>query len=142
VKKTAKNKTTETELSVREYLNNIADENRRKDCAAITELISKITGLKPKMWGTGIVGYGSYHYIYESGREGDAPLAAFASRANAIVLYVALTPKEKEELLKRFGKHKATGGCIYIQNLQDVDSKILSKMITNSIINNRKKYPS
>lgn len=138
----AKNKTTETKNSVPGYLNNIPDENRRKDCSEIIELIYKLTGLEPKMWGTGIVGFGSYHYKYESGHEGDAPLAAFAARANAIALYLALTIEQREDLLKRFGKHKTGKGCIYIQKLQDIDLKVLSKMITNSIANNKSKYPS
>lgn len=135
----AKNKTTESAYSVQEYLNNITDENRRKDCSAIVELTYKLTGLKPKMWGTAIVGFGSYHYKYESGHEGDAPLAGFASRANAIALYLALTTEQREELLKVFGKHKTGKGCIYIQKLQDIDVKVLSKMITSSIENSKAK---
>ena len=138
----AKNKTTETRNNVQEYLNNIPDANRRKDCSEIIELIQKLTGLEPKMWGTAIVGFGSYHYKYESGHEGEAPLAGFASRANAIALYFSLTAEQREELLKKFGKHKTGKGCIYIQNLQDVDLKVLSKMITNSVENNKNKYSS
>ena len=134
-----KNKTTETDDSIQEYLNNITNENRRKDCSEITELIFKLTGLKPKMWGTGIVGFGSYHYKYDSGHEGDAPLAGFAARAKAIALYLALTAEQREELLKVFGKHKTGKGCIYIQQLQDIDLAILSKMITHSIVNNKSK---
>jgi len=94
------------------------------------------------MWGTGIVGFGKYHYKYESGREGDAPLAGFAARANTISLYLAGDPKLKEELLKKFGKHKTGKGCIYIQKLEDVDTKVLGKLVNSSVEYYKRKYPS
>ena len=136
----AKNKTIETRASVAGFLKTITDEKKRKDCSAIIDLITKHTGLEPKMWGASIVGFGSYHYKYESGREGDAPLAGLASRANAITLYLSNFDK-KEELLKKFGKHKVGGGCVYIQKLADVDSSILIKMVKNSIEHRKKQYP-
>ena len=136
----AKNKTTETKISVAAFLKTIKDENKRKDCATIIEIITKHTGLDPKMWGTSIVGFGTYHYKYESGREGDAPLAALSPRANAITLYLS-NAKEKVELLKKLGKHKTVGGCIYIQKLEDIDRAILIKMVDNSIIHLQKIYP-
>ena len=136
----AKNKTTETKNSVAAFLKTIKDENKRKDCATIIEIITKHTGLDPKMWGTSIVGFGTYHYKYESGREGDAPLAALSPRANAITLYLS-NAKEKVELLKKLGKHKTVGGCIYIQKLEDIDRAILIKMVDNSIIHLQKIYP-
>ena len=136
----ATNKTTETEASVAGFLAAIGDEKRRKDCSAIIDLITDDTGLEPKMWGTSIVGFGSYHYKYESGHEGDAPLAGLASRANAIVLYLALSPDEREELLSKLGKHKTGKGCIYIQKLEDINTGILSKMVKISIKNNKKKH--
>ena len=137
----AKNKTTETQESVADFLKTIKDEKKSKDCAAIIKLITKHTGLKPKMWGTAIVGFGSYHYKYESGREGDAPLAGLSPRANAITLYFS-NAKEKPDLLKKLGKHKMGGGCIYIQKLEDIDTNILAKMINNSIKHIRRKYPN
>jgi Domain of unknown function (DU1801) len=124
----AKNKTAETQNSVSDFLKAIADEKRRKDCTAIVDLISRHTGLKPKMWGTAIIGFGSYHYKYESGHEGDAPLVGMASRANAIVLYLCDFDK-REELLSKFGKHKTGKGCIYVQKLEDIDTNILTKMV-------------
>ena len=136
----AKNKTTETKNSVAAFLKTIKDENKRKNCATIIEIITKHTGLDPKMWGTSIVGFGTYHYKYESGREGDAPLAALSPRANAITLYLS-NAKEKVELLKKLGKHKTVGGCIYIQKLEDIDRAILIKMVDNSIIHLQKIYP-
>lgn len=93
------------------------------------------------MWGTGIVGFGSYHYKYESGREGDAPLAGLASRANAITLYLGGDYDEKEDLLQKLGKYKMSKGCIYIQKLQDINQDVLGKMIIHSIEHYKKKYP-
>ncbi len=101
----AKNKTTENQNSVAEYLNTIKDEKKRKDCAAIIDLITKHTALEPKMWGTAIVGFGAYHYKYESGREGDAPLVGLAARANAITLYLS-NAKEKRSCLKNWANIK------------------------------------
>jgi hypothetical protein len=134
------NKTTENKNSVADFLMTIKDEKKRNDCAAIIKIISSHTGLKAKMWGTAIVGFGSYHYKYESGREGDAPLAGLSPRANAIVLYLS-NAKAKEELLKKFGKHKVGGGCIYIQKLEDIDTGILKKMVDSSIKHLKALYP-
>ena len=135
-----KNKTVETHQSVNDYLDTVKDEKKRIDCSALIKLIGKHSTLKPKMWGPGIVGFGSYHYKYESGREGDAPLAALAARSNAITLYVS-NAKEKEELLNKLGKYKMSGGCIHVQKLEDIDTGILIKLVDNSIKHLKKKYP-
>jgi hypothetical protein len=137
----AKNKTTETETSVSAYLNAIPDDQRRKDCKEIAAIMEKESGFKPKMWGTSIVGFGSYHYKYDSGREGDAPLVGFSSRANAISLYVYDNEGEKEKLLEKLGKHKTGKGCVYLQKLSDVETSVLGKMIRNSVKGMQKKYP-
>lgn len=137
----AKNKTVETQESVADYLESIKDKKRRDDCKAIIELIKKSTGLEPRMWGTGIVGFGIYHYKYESGHEGSAPLAAISSRASAISLYLSSNFDKREELLSKFGKHKTGKACIYIQKLEDIDTDILVKMVKNSVVHTRKKYP-
>lgn len=129
----AKNKTVETEASVSGFLATIKDAQKRKDCTAIIELVTQHTKLEPKMWGPAIVGFGSYSYKYESGREGTAPLAGLAARANAITLYLGSEFDKRDELLAKFGKHKAGKGCIYIQKLEDVDTGILAKMFKNSI---------
>jgi hypothetical protein len=136
----AKNKTVQTEESVADYLTTIADAKKRKDFSVIIDLVTNQTGLEPKMWGTSIVGFGSYHYKYESGREGDAPLAGISSRANAITLYLGSNFDKREELLSKFGKHKINGGCIHIQKLEDVDAGILSKMVKNSIEQRKKEH--
>ncbi|MFI5252986.1 MAG: DUF1801 domain-containing protein [Bacteroidota bacterium] len=136
----AKNKTVETQNSVAGFLATIKDQKRRKDCSTIIDLITEHTGIEPRMWGTSIVGFGSYHYKYESGHEGEAPLAGIASRANAITVYLGKFDKE-EELLSKLGKHKTGGGCLYIQNLEDIDTRILAKLVKKSIEHRKKLYP-
>ena len=138
----AKNKTIETQNSVANFLTTITDEKKRKDCSTIIDLITEHTGLEPKMWGTSIVGFGIYHYKYESGHEGTAPLAGIASRTNAITLYLGSDFDKKEELLSKFGKYKTGKGCIYIQELEDINTGILTKMVKNSIEHRKKLYPS
>lgn len=136
----AENKTVETRASVAGFLKTIKDEKRRKDCSAIVELITKHTGYDPKMWGPAIVGFGTYHYKYESGREGDAPLTGLASRANSITLYLGTNFEKREELLSKFGKYKVSGGCIHIQKIEDIDTGILIKMVKNCIKHNKKEH--
>ena len=136
----AKNKTTETQFSVADFIATIKDDKKRSDCSALVKLISKHTKLKPKIWGTSIVGFGSYHYKYESGREGDAPLVGLSPRANAITLYLS-NIKEKEDLLKKLGKHKVGGGCVYVSKLEDINSAILTELIDHSIKHLQFKYP-
>ncbi len=134
----AKNKTVETKNSVSGFLKKISDEKKRKDCLAIVDLIYAETGLEAKIWGTNIVGFGSYSYKYDSGREGDAPLAGFASRAKDIALYLSANFNKREELLLKLGKHKTGKGCVYIQKLEDIDTGILKKMFKNSIEHKKK----
>ncbi|HVM89926.1 MAG TPA: DUF1801 domain-containing protein [Puia sp.] len=129
----AQNKTVETSEDVAKFLNSIIDETKRKDCFTIAEIMKKKSGFEPKMWGSAIVGFGSYHYKYESGREGDAPLVAFSPRKAEISLYLSSGFEKREELLKKFGKHKSAKACIYIKSLEGIDMTILEKMITNSV---------
>ena len=130
----AKNKTIATELSVADYLANIADAQKRADCTALAEMIAAHTALPCKMWGAGIVGFGTYSYKYESGHSGSAPLVAFAARATSIVLYLGANFENRDALLAQFGKHKTGKGCVYIQKLTDIDTDILLKMVENSIV--------
>lgn len=129
----AKNKTTENENSVADYLAKITDEKRRNDCLHIIDLFTEFSGFEAKMWGTGIVGFGKYSYQYASGHSGEAPLVAMASRANAITLYLGTSFEQREELLAKFGKYKAGKGCIYIQKLEDISVDILKEMIKKSV---------
>lgn len=137
----ANNKTTENQDSVETYLDGISDAGKRSDCVALIALITEQTGLPAKMWGTSIVGFGTYHYRYESGREGDAPLVGFSARKNAISLYLGSTFEQREALLARFGKHKTGKGCVYINRLADVDLAVLGHMVKNSIEATKLAYP-
>ncbi|RKR11747.1 uncharacterized protein DUF1801 [Flavobacterium sp. 90] len=139
----AKNKTTETENSVEDFISSfVEDETKRKDSFELIKIMQEVTGFEPKMWGPSIIGFGSYHYKYDSGHEGDAPLAAFSPRKAAISLYVYSPSDEKEELLSKLGKHKASKGCLYVKKIADIDVEILKKMILLSIENTKKLYPS
>ncbi|HEY6191594.1 MAG TPA: DUF1801 domain-containing protein [Bacteroidota bacterium] len=129
----AKNKTIETGKSVQGFLAKIKNAQQRDDCAAIATLLAKHSGFEPKMWGPGIVGFGTVHYKYESGREGDMPLVAFSPRASAIVFYLSANFEQRDELLKKLGKHRTGGGCLYIKTLADVDPAILTRMVKNTI---------
>lgn len=128
----AQNKTRETNVNVTDFISSITDSSRREDCSTLCKAISKKTGFKAKMWGSAIIGFGNYHYKYESGREGDAPLVGIASRSTAIVLYLSGYFADREKLLAQLGKHKTGKGCIYIQKLDDIDIDILLKMVENS----------
>ena len=136
----AKNKTTETLNSVTEFVNAVANETKRNDSFRIIELMKSQTGFEPKMWGPSIVGFGSYHYIYDSGREGDAPLIGFSPRKAALVLYMACDNQVRAELLQSFGKHKTEGGCIYVKKLDDINMEALKKMITESVKHTQSLY--
>ena len=137
----AKNKTIETQASVTGFIKTIDNEKKRNDFSALVDLLAKHTRFEPKMWGTAIVGFGSYHYKYESGREGDAPLTALSPRVNAITLYLGSKFEKREELLAKFGKHKVSGGCVHIQKLEDIDTTVLLKMVKNSMAHTKKQYP-
>ena len=129
----AKVKTVVTNESVADFINKIEDETKRNDCFAIINLMRKVSGFEEKMWGPSIIGFGSYHYKYESGREGDAPLVGFSPRKAEISLYLAHGFKERQALLEKFGKHKTAKACIYIKKLSDIDTNVLEEMIGHSI---------
>lgn len=137
----AKNKTTETQSSVIDFVNTVDDEVKRNDAFELIKIMQKVTGFEAKMWGPSIIGFGSYHYKYASGHEGDAPLAGFSPRKSAISLYLHLTEENREELLPKFGKFKPSKGCIYIKKLADIDIEILKKMVSLSVENLNKLYP-
>ena len=138
----AQNKTTETAESVSAFLAGIDNARRRADCKAIIELVRESTKLEPKMWGPAIIGFGSYHYKYDSGREGDAPLMGLASRSNAIALYLSSTFENRDALLAKFGKHKSAKACVYIQSLADIDQNILKEMIRASVAHVKRLHKS
>jgi len=125
-------KTKVNDNSVVEFLNSIADEKKRKDSFVVLKLMEQVTKSKPKMWGTSIVGFGSYHYKYESGHEGDAALLGFSPRKQNLVLYVLTHFKKQAELLQKLGKHKTGKVCLYINKLEDINLEILEKIIMDS----------
>jgi hypothetical protein len=126
----AENKTKATKVSVAAFIDAIQDEARRSDAKALVKLMQKAAGEKPKMWGPSIVGFGSYHYVYDSGREGDMPLIAFSPRKAATVLYGLGGSKA---LLPKLGKHTTGKGCVYIKKLADVDQKVLETMVAKAV---------
>jgi hypothetical protein len=123
----AKNKTVETTNSVKDFIKTVPDQQRQKDTLEIIRIMKEGSGFEPKMWGSGIIGFGSYHYIYESGREGDAPIIGFSPRKTEFVLYIPNFGK-KEELLKKFGKHKIGKSCVYIKKVSDINIDIFKKI--------------
>ena len=129
----AENKTKETEANVDAFLNQIEDEQRRADGKAIAKLMQQATKFKPKMWGSSIVGFGSYHYKYESGREGDSCLVGFSPRKQNLVLYITGGFENYEALLRRLGKYKMGKACIYLNRLADIDPNVLKDLVKQSV---------
>jgi Domain of unknown function (DU1801) len=129
----ADNKTKPTQLSVPAFIDALTDETRRADAKALVKLMQSATGEKPKMWGPSIVGFGSYHYTYDTGREGDMPLACFSPRKAATVVYGMTGFSDSEALLAKLGKHTLGGSCLYIKKLADVDQKVLQTLVMKSI---------
>jgi hypothetical protein len=138
----AENKTRATKASVAAFVDGIAEPAKRADAKALVELMQKATGEKPAMWGPSIIGFGSYHYVYDSGREGDMPLVGFSPRKAATVLYVRAGTPGTEALLAKLGKHTAGKGCVYIKKLADVDETILEKLVAKCVADMRKEYKS
>lgn len=130
----AKNKTTETNADVFEFINTFADtDQKKKDSYELVELMKKISGHEPKMWGPSIIGFGSYHYKYDSGHEGDAPVLGFSPRKAAISLYVFTGLEEHEHLLKDLGKFKMGKACIYAKKLSDINQDQLKELMKETI---------
>ena len=125
-------KTKPTNVSVEKFLNDIPDPVKREDCKTVAALMTEITGHKPKMWGPSIVGFGTYHYKYASGQEGDWPVVGFSPRKQNLTLYV-MGSLDEDELLKKLGKHKTAKSCLYIKRLSDVHLPTLKKLIRLSV---------
>lgn len=133
-------KTKPTGVSVADFIAALPDAARREDAEAVCILLEQATGFEPQMWGPSIIGFGAYHYRYESGREGDAPLVGFSPRKANLVLYVALEDA-REGLLGRLGKHKTGSGCVYINRLADVDAEVVAEMARTSVAILNARYP-
>jgi len=126
-------KTKPTESTISEFLAGVADDQRRQDCCALVGLMREATGVEPVMWGHGIVGFGKYHYRYESGREGDWFVVGFSPRKNDLTLYVIPGFEAYTELLARLGRYKTGKSCLYVKRLADLDPEVLNELINVSV---------
>lgn len=136
----AENKTKPTEASVTAFINAIEDKARRADVRKVAAMMRKATGKRAKMWGPSIVGYGTYHYKYESGREGDFMVTGFSSRKQALTVYIMPGFEKFSTLMEKLGKYKTGKSCLYIKHLSDVDEKVLERLINESVKYMRKHY--
>jgi hypothetical protein len=136
----AENKLQKISGSVEEFLDNIADEQQRADAKTLCLLMEKMTGKKPEMWGYSIIGFGNYHYKYESGREGDSGVIGFSPRKNNLVLYIVNGYEDYGPLLEKLGKHSIGKSCLYIKRLSDVDMSVLQEMLKRSIEHMKRTY--
>ena len=134
-------KTKLNQASVTKFLNSIDDAKRREDSFAVLEIMQAITKQEAKMWGTAIVGFGTYHYVYASGREGDWMQVGFSPRKNALTLYIMSGFSNYSELMEKLGKYKTGKSCLYIKKLEDIDLKILKKLIRESVKYINQTYP-
>ena len=128
----AEPKTKPTQASVKEFLNQLPDKERRDDCIAVAKMMEEITGEKPKMWGPSIVGFGTWHYKYASGREGDWPIAAFSPRKKDLTIYLTVGFEKNADLMKQLGKHSTGKSCLYIKRLSEIHIPTLKKLIKTS----------
>jgi hypothetical protein len=138
----AENKTKPTKLSVTGFIDGLTDQAKRADAKALVKVMQSAAGEKPKMWGPSIIGFGSYHYKYESGREGDMPVIAFSPRKAATVLYGMTGFSEAATVLAKLGKHTTGKGCLYIKKLADVDQRVLETLVVKSLAAKRARCPS
>jgi hypothetical protein len=129
----AENKTVPTGQSVEQFLNAFADEQKRDDSFTLLRLMREVTGLEPQMWGSSIIGFGSYHYKYASGREGDTMLVGFSPRKQNLTIYNMGGIDPDDELFKKLGKYTTGKGCLYIKRLGDVDLPTLKALIAQSV---------
>ncbi|HEX9614138.1 MAG TPA: DUF1801 domain-containing protein [Bacteroidota bacterium] len=126
-------KTKVTEKSVTEFLARIKDERRRKDCLTVMRIMQSVTKARPKMWGPSIVGFGSYHYTYASGREGDWPLTGFSPRKQNLTVYIMTGFRGRDRLMKKLGKHTTGYSCLYLNSLEDTNKSVLKTLIKSSV---------
>jgi len=134
-------KTKETENSVIEFIEQVDHPKKREDAYRLLDIFTETSGFPAKMWGPSIIGFGSYHYRYASGHEGDAPYVGFSPRKAKISLYFAPGDEKREELLSSFGKYTAGKGCVYINKVADIDEEVLKQLIRQSIDFLKRTYP-
>ncbi|WP_394218656.1 DUF1801 domain-containing protein [Halobacillus trueperi] len=134
-------KTKQNDRSVFEFIEEVDHPKKREDAYRLLDIFTETTGYEAKMWGPSIIGFGSYHYKYKTGHEGDAPLVGFSPRKAKISLYFATGDPEREELLEKFGKHKSGKACVYINKVDDIDVEVLKELILQSVTFLQHTYP-
>ncbi len=133
-------KTKASDASVSAFLQSVDGEQKRRDARDILALMKEVTGTRPRMWGTGIVGFGSYHYKYQSGREGDWPVTGFPPRKQNLTVYIMPGFSRYSALMNRLGRYKTGKSCLYLRRLGDVDQKVLRQLVTRSVADMKKLY--
>ena len=134
-------KTKPTGVSVESHIAAIANEEQRNDARSLVVLMRKVTQQEPRMWGPSIVGFGSYHYKYASGHEGDSALAGFAARGRELVVYIAPGFEGRDALLAKLGEHRTGKVCVYIRRLANIDLKVLEQLVAQSVADTKSRYP-
>jgi hypothetical protein len=134
-------KTKETDNSVIEFIENVDSPKKREDAYRLLDIFTETTGFQAKMWGTSIIGFGSYHYKYASGHEGDAPLVGFSPRKAKISLYLTTNERVRDDLLKELGKHTTGKMCVYVNKVADIDVEVLKEFIVESVNFLKETYP-
>jgi uncharacterized protein DUF1801 len=134
-------KTKPTKVSVESHIAAIANDEQRNDAQRLVVLMRKVTRQEPRMWGPSIVGFGSYHYKYASGHEGDSALTGFAARGRELVVYIAGAFEGRDILLAKLGAHRMGKGCVYVRRLANIDLKVLEELIARSIADTKSRYP-
>ncbi|GEN89276.1 MULTISPECIES: DUF1801 domain-containing protein [Oceanobacillus] len=134
-------KTKETDNSVIEFIEQVEQPKKREDAYRLLDIFAETTGFEAAMWGPSIIGFGKYHYKYDSGHEGDAPLVGFSPRKAKISLYFATGDTEREHLLEKFGKHTTGKSCVYINKVADIDEEVLKELIKQSVLFLQERYP-
>lgn len=137
----AENKTQPTDADVLEFLNGVTDERKRQDALAVMALMQEVTGEKPTMWGSSIVGFGSYHYKYASGREGDSCLTGFSPRKQNLVLYIMGGFDQYDALMAKLGKFTTGSSCLYVKRLADLDPGVLRELVATSVEYMKRTHP-
>lgn len=136
----AEPKTKKNDASVENFLNSVANQTRREDSLSLLGLMRDVTGEEAKMWGSSIVGFGSYHYVYQSGREGDWMLTGFSPRKQNLAIYIMAGFSDYGPLLEKLGKHRTGKSCLYVNKLADVDINVLRELVRRGVRSMRKKY--
>lgn len=137
----SENKTQANDASVIKFLTEVTPDQKRQDAFTILEMMERLSGYQAKMWGDSIVGFGEYHYKYDSGREGDAMRIGFSPRKANLSLYIITGFEHHKDLLEALGKHKTSKSCLYINHLKDINLKVLEQLIVKELAIMAEKYP-